>query len=234
MFDDDLFNYYGGTSTETEQQQAQQTQVSDDQNQYGTSTAYNPYAGTSSYDSDYDDDYSVTPNYTEQKSYQPTSTSTSFTANSDTQDDVKRYRKMDMPVVEKGQEVVSLTKTKQRIQLQPRMKIAIAMFAVIMFSLAFVAIWNFVSINNLNSMIADKQATVRVLNASITGLESEYNLLGDEEQLRELAENAGFVDSDESNTYYVSSGNFYAEDTTEALPSNWFNDLCEFFSNLFK
>ncbi len=231
MFDDDLYNYYTGTSTETEQEQPQ-AQVSYGQNQTDTASSYNPYTSTSSYDSDYDDDYSVTPNYTEQKSYESNST-TSLESNNDVEE-VKRYRKMNMPVITKQEETVTVTKTTQKIQLQPRMKIAISMFAIIMFSLVFVIIWNFVSVNKLNATIADKQVVINELSANINGLETEYTLLGDEEQLRELAQNAGFVEANESNTFYADSGEFFVEQPVKDLPSNWFNDVCDFFSHLFR
>lgn len=231
MFDDDLYGFYNnlGTSTATEQEQKKTEQTQ--QNQYGSSS-YSPYASTnqSSYDSDYDDDYSVTPNYTEQTSYKTTDEAPTVSTNTE---EVVRYRKMDIPVIEKKQETVTLTKTRERVELQPRMKIAIAMFATIMISLIFAIIWNFASVGKYNAMIAEKQQMVNELSSSINVLQSEYTSLGDEEQVKNRLENSGYVKSDETNTYYVSSGDFYTEKTVEDLPSNWFNDVCEFLSGLF-
>lgn len=229
MFDDDLFNYYSGlTSTETEQEQSK-TQ----QNQFDSNSSYNPYlnqTSTSSYDADYDDDYSVTPNYTEQTSYNPTSQSRPIETVSNNVE--VRYKKMDIPVIEKSQETVTLTKTREKVHLQPRMKIAIVMFATIMISLVFAIIWNFVSVGKYNAMIAEKQAVIDELNSSISALQNTYTSLDDENIVGKL-EDLGYVKSDETNTYYVSSGDFYTEKAVEDLPSNWFNDVCEFFSGLF-
>ena len=113
------------------------------------------------------------------------------------------------------------------------MKIAITMFAIIAFSLVFLIVWNFVSIGKLNSMIADKQRIVNELSSSITGLRNEYTLVSDEENLYDQAQNAGFVESDDSNTYVVSAGEMFVEEEVQDLPSNWFNDVCDFFTKLF-
>lgn len=238
MFDDDLYNFYNsynsGSSTETETEPEQnQTQASSGQTSYDTNTGYNPYGATSSYDSDYDDDYSVTPNYSEEKSYNSNTNYDTYSNNTEENTEVKRYRKMSMPVIEKSEQAVTLTKTQSRIELQPRMKIAISMFAIIVFSLVFVIIWNFVSVGRLNSMISAKQETVNELTSSISNLRNEYTLLGDENNLRDMAQNAGFVESDETNTYVVSAGEMFEQNEIEDLPSNWFNDVCDFLSNLF-
>lgn len=236
MFDDDLYNFYNSynnssTETETEPEQSQ-TQASTGVNLGQTS--YNPYANTSGYDSDYDDDYSVTPNYNEEKSYNSNSNYDTYSQTETESDtEIKRYRKMEMPVIERGEQAVTLTKTQTKVELQPRMKIAITMFAIIAFSLVFLIVWNFVSVGKLNSMIADKQRIVNELSSSITGLRNEYTLVSDEENLYDQAQNAGFVESDDSNTYVVSAGEMFVEEEVQDLPSNWFNDVCDFFTKLF-
>lgn len=236
MFDDDLYNFYNSynnssTETETEPEQSQ-TQASTGVNLGQTS--YNPYTNTSGYDSDYDDDYSVTPNYNEEKSYNSNSNYDTYSQTETESDtEIKRYRKMEMPVIERGEQAVTLTKTQTKVELQPRMKIAITMFAIIAFSLVFLIIWNFVSVGRLNSMIADKQRIVNELSSSITGLKNEYTLVSDEENLYDQAQNAGFVESDDSNTYVVSAGEMFVEEEVQDLPSNWFNDVCDFFTKLF-
>lgn len=236
MFDDDLYSFYNSynnssTETETEPEQSQ-TQASTGVNLGQTS--YNPYTNTSGYDSDYDDDYSVTPNYNEEKSYNSNSNYDTYSQTETESDtEIKRYRKMEMPVIERGEQAVTLTKTQTKVELQPRMKIAITMFAIIAFSLVFLIIWNFVSVGRLNSMIANKQRIVNELSSSITGLKNEYTLVSDEENLYDQAQNAGFVESDDSNTYVVSAGEMFVEEEVQDLPSNWFNDVCDFFAKLF-
>ena len=60
---------------------------------------------------------------------------------------------------------------------------------------------------------------------SINKLNVEYNDIGSLD---------GYVDKQEGvNSFTVSLNEFYIEPEIEQIPSNWFNDVCEFFSNLF-
>ena len=64
-------------------------------------------------------------------------------------------------------------------------------------------------------------------------LKDKYTLMSDDGFVKDAASNSGFVESTDSNTEILSYGEVYSEPVIEELPSNWFNDVCDFFSNLF-
>ena len=55
----------------------------------------------------------------------------------------------------------------------------------------------------------------------------------DDGYMKKEASNSGFVESTDSNTTVLEYGEIYTEPEIEELPSNWFNDVCDFFSKLF-
>ena len=148
MYDDDLYSLYNSfTTTDTDEETESASSYSP--SSYD-STAYNPYS-----DDSYRDDYSVTPNYEEQQSYDST------TRQEQTQDVQTRYiSQMHTPMIQKEEQAVVLTKTRQRIYLNARLKIMIAMFATIVASLLFVSIFNFINIGKINATISEKQIIV--------------------------------------------------------------------------
>lgn len=227
MYDDDLFsNFYNTlTSTTDTDEDSSDSVTSYNPSSYGsTTTSYNPF----NTDIGYKDDYSVTPNYESQSSYEPTRNVEEVQEN-----EQRVVRGMDTPLIKREEPAVVLTKTRQRIYLHARMKIVLAMFATIVCALLFVSIWNFVNVGKLNSMIADKQITVNELQSSISSLTAEYNSLSEDGSVKQSASNSGYVESTDSNTTPLSIGEVYTESVIEELPSNWFNDVCDFFSNLF-
>ena len=232
MFDDDdlyssLLNSFGTTTTETDDENESTTSYNP--SSYGTtSTSYNPYSSDTDYQTGYRDDYSVTPNYEEQSSYE------SLSRNEQVSQNEQRFvAQMHTPLVQKEAPAVVLTKTKQKIYLHARMKIMIAMFATIVAALLFVTVFNFVNANRINASIADKQTQIAELESSIMSLKNEYNLLSDDGTVKDLASDAGYVESDDLNTTVLEVGEVYTKPTVEDLPSNWFNDVCDFLSNLF-
>ncbi len=227
MFDDDLFsmfNNYTQTTTDTEEESASST-TSYNPSSYNepSSTSYNPYTS----DNGYQDDYSVTPNYEEQSSYD------SGVRNVESERTEQRaISQMHTPMIKKEEQAVVLTKTKQKVYLQARMKIVLAMFITIVSALLFVSIFNFVNASKINATLAEKQITINELQASISSLRGEYNMMSDEGYVKDMATSSGFVDSTDSTTV-LEYGETYTEPVIEDLPSNWFNDVCDFFSNLF-
>ncbi len=224
MFDDDLYssllNSFSSTTTETEEDKTTTTSYNP-----STSYGYNPYSDDNNYD---EDDYTIAQTYKSEKSYD-----SGRRQEDDSIVQTKTISQMNTPMIQKEEPAVVLTKTKQRIYLQARMKIIIAMFATIVCSLLFVSIFNFVNVSRINSSIAEKQATISELESSILDLQATYNLLSEDGTVKNLATNSGFVDSSDINTTSLSIGEVYAEPVIEELPSNWFNDVCDFFSNLF-
>ena len=227
MYDDDLFSFLnsmGTTTTETEEQPSQTTS-------YSPQTGYNPY--TSVQEDPYTDDYSVTPNYEEQQSYN--TTNPSYGIESQGEQAVQSYevRQMNTPMIIKEAPAVNLIKKRQKIELQARMKIVLAMFSIIVASLMFVVVWNFVSASKLKATFAGKQQEIAQLQESIMGLQNEYTSLSSDEQIKLKAENEGYVEQSSENTINVSLEEVYDEHVITDLPSNWFNDVCDFLSGLF-
>lgn len=226
MYDDDLFSLYNSyTQTTDEDEEVQSSASSYNPSSYNQT--YNPYDT----DTSYRDDYSVTPNYEEQQSYE----SSRQTVQAEEQT-TRVFQKMDTPMIQREEQAVVLTKTKQKIYLHARMKIVLAMFVSIVCALMFVSIFNFVSVGKINAAIADKEIQIAELQASISELQTTYNQVSDDGYIREKltdSENGlNFVDSSE-HTEYLKFGDVYTEPVVEDLPSNWFNDVCDFLSGLF-
>ena len=227
MYDDDFYSILnslaGNTTTTTEQKTEQQTTTTPTYSAPST-PSYNPWAD--------DDDYSVNQNYEEQKSYN--SVNQSYDADTNmASNDVFEVRQMAAPMIKREAPAVNLIKKRQKIELGARMKIIASMFAIIVASLIFAIIWNFANAASMQASFAGKQLEINALTQSIMGLKEEYNLLSDDEQIKIKAEDAGYVDSTDDNTIVVDFNSYYAEQAIEEVPSNWFNDVCDFFSKLF-
>ena len=225
MYDDDFYSILnslaGNTTTTTEQKTEQQTTTTPTYSAPST-PSYSPWA---------DDDYSVNQNYEEQKSYN--SVNQSYEDSTETTNDVFEVRQMSAPMIKKEEPTVNLIKKRQRIELGARMKIIASMFAVIVATLIFAIVWNFASAASMKATFAEKQVEINALTQSIMGLKEEYTLLSDDEQIKTKAENEGYVESTDDNTIVVDFDSYYAEQAIEDVPSNWFNDVCDFFSRLF-
>ena len=226
MYDDDFYSILnslaGNTTTTTEQKTEQQTTTTPTYSAPST-PSYSPWAD--------DDDYSVNQNYEEQKSYN--SVNQSSEDSTETTNDVFEVRQMSAPMIKREEPAVNLIKKRQRIELGARMKIIASMFAVIVASLIFAIVWNFASAASMKATFAGKQVEINALTQSIMGLKEEYTLLSDDEQIKTKAENEGYVESTDDNTIVVDFDSYYAEQAIEEMPSNWFNDVCDFFSRLF-
>lgn len=226
MLENGSFNYYNGSVTETEQEQQTAQQVESAQS-VQTESQFDENANLGVYD-----DYSMTANYTEQSNYESAKTE-SETDSDETETESYSYA-INLPNIQKEeQEVVTLTKTRQKIALSPRMKIIMSVFSVIMASLLFLIIFNFASLGSLNLSISERQNTVSEMNARISDLQAKYNELSDDEDFLNQAVENNYVIPDESNTVHLNSSDFYKEKKVEKLPSNWFNDFCDFLSHLF-
>ncbi len=220
---EDLFNMFniGSTTTETEQETSTTSVPS-------YNPAYNPYSND-----DDSDDYSVRPNYEEQKSYN--STNSNYSVDEDEQERKERtlVGQMATLTIKKDEPTVNLIKKRQRIELQARMKILISMFAVIVASLLFAIAWNFVSVGQMKATFAGKQQEITSLQESIMGLKNEYSSLSDVEKVESEAIDAGYEKIDDTNKINVDIDEVYDDHTINEMPSNWFNDVCEFLSGIF-
>ncbi len=228
MYDDDIFasllNSYSGTTTqtETEEKQSQSTSYSPQSGQ-----VYNPYSSVN-HDSD---DYSIRPNYEEQQSYN--TTGQKYDVQEQEQSQVKyEVRQMNAPLLQKDEPAVTLTKSRSKVELQARMKIAISMFAIIFTTLIVAIVWNFVSASKMRATFASKEYEIASLQADIKAMQSSYIKLSDDEKLKADAKEVGYVEQSDSNTIYVDFEEYFKASEKE-VSSNWFNDVCDFLSGIF-
>lgn len=221
MYDDEVFGYNNSktmTSTETESRvsASSETYVSPDMS------------------SDFDDDYSIAPNYKEETNYDASVSS----MEEGVEQEQKIFGRINAPVIARKkveeEETVTLTKTKEVIRLTGRMKLVFSMFVIIMAALITAISWNFASASRINGSFESKLARINELQLSISELSSEYNKLSDDGYIKTQATNElGYVEADETNTIVISLGEMYARPNVQEVPSNWFNDVCDFFSKIF-
>lgn len=219
MFEDDFFSKYSSTTT-TSEETSQET--------YRPQTGYQ---ATQSYDDD--QDYSITQNFTEQKSYNSVSQNT-FEEEEEVESQVFETPSLNAPVIQRSVPTVNLVKKRAKLILETRMKTVVAVFAMIVACLLFVSIFNFIQVGKIESTFADKQLEIAALESSISSSKATYTLVSEEEYLRQWAETNEFVEANDTNTIVVDLSQFYEEPAgPEEIPSNWFNDVCEFLSRLF-
>ena len=211
-----LFNtdYSSTTTTETE---------TESQSTYSPQT---DYSSSSSYERD---DYSSAQNFTEQQSYN------SISSNSFTESETKTTsRQMNTPIIEKSAPVVNLVKAKARVVLETRMKIVLSVFSVIVACLLFVSVFNFISASKIEASFLGKQQQINSLEQSILASEYSYNSVSSDDYVENWAEQNNYVNKQDGvNSFTINIDEIYEEQFVEDVPSNWFNDVCEFFSKLF-
>ncbi len=218
MFDnnDYINSLFGDLSSTTTTEQEQQS-------------TYSPQIDFSPLSSSYErDDYSSTQNFTEQQSYNSTNTNIF----GDIQE-TKKTSAMHTPMIQKSAQAVNLVKAQPKIRLETRMKIVLSVFSVIVACLLFVTIFNFVKANKLEAQFASKQLQINQLQEDILNQKASYTWIDNDLDLKKWADSNGFHDIQESNTMVIELDEMYEESSIEELPSNWFNDICEFFSGLF-
>ena len=209
-----LFNtdYSSTTTTETESQSTYSPQTD--------------YSSSSSYERD---DYSSAQNFTEQQSYN------SVSSNLFTETETKTTsRQMNTPMIEKSAPVVNLVKAKARVVLETRMKIVLSVFSVIVACLLFVSVFNFISASKIEASFLGKQQQINSLEQSILASEYSYNSVSSDDYVENWAEQNNYVNKQDGvNSFTINIDEIYEEQFVEEVPSNWFNDVCEFFSKLF-
>lgn len=227
---DDIFDLLNSLNSTTVTEESDSLQSTQQNNNYSSTSGYDSY---NSLNQGVYDDYSMTPNYTEEQTYNSAHNSV---ASEDYEEESVRVRtpfKIDAPVIRKDETpVVNLVKTKQKIQLQARMKIVVAMFSVIVSLLLFVSVYNFAYANKLKSSFADKQMEISMLQADITRLVNEYNDLGN--NVKSEAEANDYVEVTDENTMSIKLGEYHHEQVVQSdLPSGWFDKVCDFLSGIF-
>ena len=224
MFDNDYFSNLlnGLSSTTTEEKTDSETETYGPQTNYSVNnqTTYSP-----SYEKD---DYSSAQSFTEEQSYHnPTMSSFEPISEHNT------VSQMEVPMIQKSEPTVNLVKSRSKIYFETRMKIVLSVFAVIVACLLFVSIYNFAEAGRIRASFADKEIQIKNLRESISNSKVTYTLVSDDEYIREWAETNNYVDKTETNSFVIDLDEMIEEETITEIPSNWFNDVCEFFSKLF-
>lgn len=223
MFDNNEYInslFSGIPSTTTTEQKEEQTS-------YGSQTDFLSSSQSETYNPFEKDDYSTTQNFREQQTYD--SSTPNFFAE---QKETRKTTFAEAPLIQKSEQAVSLTKSQSKIRFETRMKTVLAVFCVIVACLLFVSVFNFVKASKIEAGFSDKQAQINTLNASITQQSKTYSEYTSIAKLEEWAENKKYKHINEI-TKVIELGEMYEEPVIEEIPSNWFNDVCEFFSKLF-
>ena len=216
MYDDDLFNFdllNSYTTTETEEDSATETQQQ----------SFNPYTESKPYI----DDYSTSQKYETERTYE------SRQANQFDEVKTNVVRQMDKPTIVQQAPAVKLTKSKEKMYLSARLKVAATVFFAIFAAILFATVWNFAQAGIMRANFDAKQAEIGQLENSIADyvesikdLEASYKLL--------LTDPNSYVDKVENvNSFTLSMEDFKIEPEVEFVETNWFNDVCEFFRSIF-
>ena len=121
-----------------------------------------------------------------------------------------------------------------KIKLNARGKIMATVFGVVVCFLIAFMVYNAVTISKLSNSLAYLEAEQASRTAGVSQLETTYQELTSESNLERLAgsDGIGFTYSPESSDISISLQQ-RPEISSPKESTNWFNNLCEFFSNLF-
>ena len=167
------------------------------------------------------DDYSVNQNFEEQSGYDIRRTQI-FSRNPET------LRPIEMPLVDR-----KIRSEQNVVHIGMRLKIILSAFVIIMASLIFATAWNFSMVSKMKAEPEVSEKTISELQVVVQNLTSELESLTDEETIRELANEKGYVPANENNKITLTLDEMYEEQIIPEVPSNWFNDVCNFVSSIF-
>lgn len=204
-----------------------------------TKTRQSRYGGFGSYSI-----YDQPQEEVQEQEEQETSQSSLFDYDDNTEYEVERnYSSFDEDEQETNQRIMAMPSVVPRenkqterigegkIRLRARAKIAITVYSIILACLVTFAIYNATAISSMNATIATKNQMVVEQQLVINELLSEYNSLGSDSTIRQKTEGV-FVEPTESNIVRASKTQMTERDEVP-VESNWFEDLCEFLSELF-
>jgi hypothetical protein len=98
----------------------------------------------------------------------------------------------------------------------------------------FVSVFNFISASKIEASFLGKQQQINSLEQSILASEYSYNSVSSNDYVENWAEQNNYVNKQDGvNSFTINIDGIYEEQFVEEVPSNWFNDVCEFFSKLF-
>ena len=204
---------------------------------FETKTRTNRYGGYSSFSNpavEEEEEYKQTSTFFDEEDESPEyEFQTNYTMSKDYDIvDEEQSITMAMPnVIRKQKTEVQEVVSESKIKLRARGKIAITVYSIILLTLIAFAIYNAVSINQMQSIVAAKNQTYITESIVINQLLEEYNKLGSDERIKNEVEGE-FIESNENHIIRVSKGSMEERPET-IVESNWFEELCGFLSNLF-
>lgn len=137
-------------------------------------------------------------------------------------------KQMDMLTVEKTIEQRPITPVK--VRLNARGKIIVSVLSICICALIAFMIGNIVTINGLNNQIAAQQQIVLNQQQQVSDLKDEYDNLNN--SLEQEAQNSGYTSIDSVQVTEV-GGVEIIEKPTADIQGNWFDNLCNWLSNIF-
>ncbi len=137
-------------------------------------------------------------------------------------------KKMDMLTVEKT--IEQRPQTPLKIKLHARGKIIVSVLSICICALMAFMIANFVTIGNLNGIIAQKQQVVIEQQDRVNHLQEEYDNL--ENSTEETAKNNGFTQIDNDQVSEIGSVSPLEKPQAE-IEGNWFDNFCNWLSGIF-
>lgn len=129
-------------------------------------------------------------------------------------------------------ETVIEPKQRATIKINLRGKLVIMVASVTFILFAFLAIFNAITITNLNKNITKLNAEIIAEQRVLNEMQQTYNLLTDEERLKLKATDKGFVDYDSSQIFEFNVSEQIST-SSAGKTSNWFNEFCNWISALF-
>lgn len=136
-------------------------------------------------------------------------------------------RKMDMLTIDK--KIEQHPEAPVKVHLNARGKILVSVIAICICALMAFMIGNAITISRLNTTIAQKQSMIASQQQTVNTLQEEYDYI-----LSQGGETAA------ANGYTANESGVSVDIIEEigrssaSIESNWFEDLCNFLSNLFK
>lgn len=231
--DRDRFGGYASPYSQySRTEEAEQSSFDNDEN-----SAYNPYASVYDWENESNSATSTleneidTPIETETPSYEY---EREYVSNNNIETNEEKN-----PFKTSSFERLDIERVKPRQKLTYKFnthgKILLTVYSAICMILVAFVIFNAVQISNIKAVNKSNAEIISAKQEVINVLEDEYEYLGSDEGVSNRLSNdnyfKNFVKQDDSNTVTI-----YLEDgesvPTYHAPSNWFDDICEFFSNL--
>lgn len=136
-----------------------------------------------------------------------------------------------MPTLQKKSVTKQISDEKIHVKLNVRGKIMLAVYSSIVLLLSVFCIYNAFVIGNMNQIVTQKESAYVQEQTEINALEQNLNNMTAETTIKARLDK-NFRSATEGDKIYVNAGEKTAIPTYEE-PSNFFDKLCVFFSELF-